>query len=53
MSINFIPGLSTAPVAENKGRIVGQMRSLLPRYVWSILVQLEMAGNVRDLLCPT
>lgn len=36
-------------VPGNKGRIIGQMRPLLPRHIWSIRVRLEMAGNVRDL----
>lgn len=33
----------------NKGLIIGQMRPLLPRQVWSIRVRLEMSASARDL----
>ena len=35
--------------AWNRGRIVGQKRSLAPKHVWSIKVRLVMADNKRDL----
>ena len=35
--------------AWNRGRIVGQKRPLLPKHVWAIRVQLELADRVRDL----
>jgi hypothetical protein len=49
MSVDLLPVLRPARVAWNKGRIVGQKRSLMQRHVWSIRVRLEMAGNTRDL----
>lgn len=35
--------------AWNHGRIIGQKRPLLPKHVWAIRVQLELAGATRDL----
>ena len=33
----------------NKGRLIGQKRSLKPRDVWAIQVRLEIRGNKRDI----
>jgi len=35
--------------AWNKGRVVGQKRTLLPKQVWAIRACLELAGDLRDL----
>ncbi len=35
--------------AWNKGRIIGQIRPLLPKQAWAIRARLELAGNLRDL----
>ncbi len=49
MSVDLLPNVRPSQVAWDKGRIIGQKRPLLPRYVWSIRVRLEMADNSRDL----
>ncbi|CUK20289.1 site-specific tyrosine recombinase XerC [Ruegeria denitrificans] len=45
-----LPAVTPKRRAWNKGRIVGQKRSLLPKQVWAIRARLEMARNLRDLL---
>lgn len=49
MSSNYLPVPRPERPAWNKGRIIGQMRPLLPKHVWSIRVRLDMADNLRDL----
>jgi hypothetical protein len=49
MQIPNLPSIRACRPAWNKGRIVGQMRSLLPKHIWAIRVRLEIAGNHRDL----
>jgi len=44
-----LPVLRGRRPAWNKGRIVGQKRPLMPKYVWAIRVRLEIADKVRDL----
>ncbi len=44
-----IPAIPALRPAWNKGRIVGQKRSLKPKHVWAIRVRLELAENQRDL----
>jgi hypothetical protein len=44
-----LPAVRTKAPASNKGRIVGQKRSLLPKRVWAIGARLEIADNIRDL----
>jgi hypothetical protein len=44
-----LPTVIPRKPAWNKGRIVGQKRPLLPKYVWAIRVRLEIAENHRDL----
>ena len=44
-----LPAVRAVRPAWNRGRIVGQMRPLLPKHVWAIRVRLEIAGRVRDL----
>lgn len=49
MSIETLPALRPTRAAWSKGRIIGQKRPILPKYVWSIRVRQEMADNKRDL----
>lgn len=49
MSTDLLLASCQSCIAWNKGRIIGQKRPLMPRYVWSIRVRLKMAGNARDL----
>ena len=49
MSALNLPAIRPERPAWNKGRIVGQIRSLLPRHVWAIRVRLEIADQTRDL----
>ena len=49
MPFSNLPMIRPQRAAWNKGRIVGQKRTLLPKHVWAIRVRLELAGNVRDL----
>ena len=44
-----LPATTPKRRAWNKGRIIGQKRSLLPKQVWAIRTHLELAGNCRDL----
>ncbi|WP_170516033.1 tyrosine-type recombinase/integrase [Ruegeria atlantica] len=44
-----LPAVTPKRRAWNKGRIVGQKRSLLPKQVWAIRARLELARNLRDL----
>lgn len=44
-----LPATRALRPAWDKGRIVGQKRSLKPRHVWAIRVRLELAENDRDL----
>lgn len=49
--MELTPNLTAIPArrpAWNKGRLVGQKRSLKPRHVWAIRVRLELAENHRD-----
>ena len=49
MSSFNLPMVVPAKHAWNHGRIIGQKRPLLPKYVWAIRVRLELAGATRDL----
>lgn len=49
MQIPNLPAIRACRPARNKGRIVGQKRPLLPKHVWAIRVQFEIAENHRDL----
>lgn len=49
MHILNLPAIRARRPAWNKGRIVGQKRPLLPKHVRAIRIQLEIAGNHRDL----
>ena len=44
-----LPAITPKHKAWNKGRIIGQKRSLLPKQVWDIRARLELAGYLRDL----
>ena len=44
-----LPAIRALRPAWNKGRIVGQKRPLMPKYVWAIRVRLERSENHRDL----
>lgn len=44
-----LPAVTLKRNAWNKGRIIGQKRSLLPKQVWAIRARLELAGYLRDL----
>lgn len=50
MSIDTFPVVCSVRAPWNKGRIVAQKRLVLPKYVWSIRVRLEIAGNRGDLV---
>ncbi len=49
MKFANLPAIRACRPAWNKGRIVGQKRPLMPKYVWAIRVRLEIADNFRDL----
>ena len=49
MSTANLPAIRACRPAWNKGRIVGQKRPLLPKHVWAIRVQLEIAQRTREL----
>jgi integrase len=44
-----LPAVTPKHKAWNKGRIIGQKRSLLPKQVWAIRARLELSGYLRDL----
>lgn len=44
-----LPAVTPKRRAWNKGQIIGQKRSLLPKQVWAIWARLELAGYLRDL----
>ena len=44
-----LPAVTSKRKAWNKGRIIGQKRPLLPKQLWAIPAQLELAGYLRDL----
>ncbi|ART99413.1 integrase [Yoonia vestfoldensis] len=44
-----LPAVTPNRRAWNRGRLVGQKRSLLPKQVWAIRARLELAGNLHDL----
>ena len=49
MDIPNLPAIRARRPAWNKGRIVGQKRSLKPKHVWAIRVRLELVENHREL----
>lgn len=48
MPVCNLPMIRPMRPAWNRGRIVGQKRTLFPKHVWAIPVRLERAGRVRD-----
>lgn len=44
-----LPAIRALRPTGNKGRIVGQKRTLQPKHVWAIRVRLELAEKYRDL----
>jgi len=49
MSTETLPAIRIGRQPCDKGRIVGQVRPLLPKHVWSIRIRPGMAENWRDL----
>jgi len=49
MSKIQLPAIKPKSKPWNKGRLIGQKRPLLPKQVWAIRAQLELAENLRDL----
>lgn len=49
MSTIQLPIIRPKRTPWNKGRLVGQKRSLLAKQVWAIRARLELSGNLRDL----
>ncbi|EKF40025.1 phage integrase [Nitratireductor indicus C115] len=49
MSTLNLPMVVPTKKAWNHSRVIGQKRPLLPKHVWAIRVQLELAGTVSDL----
>lgn len=44
-----LPAIRAICFAWNKGRIVGQKRSLKPKHAWAFHARLQLAENHRDL----
>ena len=49
MSNIQLPAIKPKRTPWNKGRLIGQKRTLLAKQVWAIRARLELAGNLRDL----
>lgn len=49
MTIANLPAIRAHRPAWNKGRVFGQKRPLIPKQVWAVRAQLEIAENHRAL----
>lgn len=49
MSSSNLPMIIPSKRAWNHGRIIVQKRPLQPKHIWSISMQFEIAGTIRDL----